>query len=375
MTIFFLARSLNFGGAERQLVVLAKGLKEEGYDVIVAVFYGGGQFEKELKQSGVTFEDLNKGGRWEVFSFLLRLAALLKRSKPSVVYGFLSLPNVLLVLLHKLVPNAKVVWGVRATDPDFSHYNWLVPLVYKAENYLARYSDLVIVNSDAGRRDCEKRRFSTSKLVVIPNGIDTVYFSPDNKAGKAFRTQHGVLDNEKLIGVVGRLDPMKGHPAFLAAFALVRKEVSRVKALIVGEKSELHEDYLKALHKQAEELDIGHLVIWAQPCEAMPAVYSAIDILVSSSSFGEGFSNVIAEAMSCATPCVATRVGDSAKIVGNLGVVVEPDNVDALARAIVKTLSVGRADPIRRQVRQRIKNHFSIEKYIKATELAICPRV
>lgn len=369
-----LARSLNCGGAERQLVMLAKGLKNKGYEVIVAVFYSGGHFEQELEQSGVTVSDLRKTGRWAIVSFLSRLSNLLKCSQPSVVYGFLSLPNILTVLMRKIVPRAKIVWGMRATDPQFGYYNWLVPLVYRIENLLSRYSDLIIVNSDAGRKDCEQRNFPKSKLLVIKNGIDTGYFSPNADAGQAFRNTIDVREKEKLIGIVGRLDPMKNHVAFLDTFALVAKHVSGVKALILGEKSKFHEDYLDNLHKQAAQLGIAHLLIWKEPLDNMPAVYSGLDLLVSASSFGEGFPNVVAEAMSCTTPCVVTYVGDSSDIVGKFGAVVESGDPSTLANAIIRLIANKPTESIRRQMRQHIKDNFSVEKYIEATEQAICSR-
>ena len=372
MTIILLARSLDYGGAERQLVLLAKGLKARGHKVVVSVFYGGGHFEKELIQSGIDIKDLAKQGRWQILSFLFRFAGFLKSAKPRVVYGFLSLPNILAALFRKFVPQAKIVWGMRATNPEFSHYNWLVPWVYRLESLLAKHCDLVIVNSNAGRRDCEKRNFPRSKLLLIPNGVDTEYFSPNRAAGRAFRVEHGVLDNEKLIGIVGRLDPMKDHSTFLSAFALVNKEIEQVKALIIGEESEFHRDYVEALHEQIESLGITEIVIWVQSLGTMPPVYNAMDVLVSSSSFGEGFPNVVVEAMSCGIPCVVTQVGDAADIVGGLGEVVEPRSAKDLAQSIIKTLRNGGARTSPQQIREHIEKNFSLDKYVEATELAIC---
>ena len=69
MHIVFLARSLDFGGAERQLVLLARGLHERGHRVEVVVFYAGGELEGELGRVGVPVHDLRKRGRWDLFGF------------------------------------------------------------------------------------------------------------------------------------------------------------------------------------------------------------------------------------------------------------------------------------------------------------------
>lgn len=99
----------------------------------------------------------------------------------------------------------------------------------------------------------------------------------------------------------------------------------------------------------------------------MSAVYSALDI-VSSSSFGEGFANVIAEAMACERPCVVTDVSDSARIVGSTGEVVPPRNPDALAEAIVRMLDRLKASPdLGCQARARIVAEFSVERMVLRT--------
>jgi glycosyltransferase involved in cell wall biosynthesis len=86
----------------------------------------------------------------------------------------------------------------------------------------------------------------------------------------------------------------------------------------------------------------------------MPAVYSALDILVSSSST-EAFSLTIAEAMACGVSCVVTRVGDSASIVGDEAQVVPPDSPDAIAAAITENASCSRDVRAMRGARARIR--------------------
>jgi glycosyltransferase involved in cell wall biosynthesis len=116
-------------------------------------------------------------------------------------------------------------------------------------------------------------------------------------------------------------------------------------------------------------LGISDKVIWAGALSDMPAVYSALDLLVSS-SFSEGFPNVIGEAMACGVPCVVTDTGDSALIVGETGCVVEPRNPSALAGAIISLME---KDPQERgrRARARILENFSVERMTAETERAI----
>lgn len=369
MKVLFIVRALDYGGAERQLVVLAEGLHKKGHDVAVALFYSGGRFEKELLRCGITVHDLEKRGRWDVLSFLVRFGRLIRKTNPDVMYGFLSLPNILSVLYRRLSPKAKVIYGMRASGMELDHYEPLVRWVYKLESILSRYSDLVIVNSKAGRLYCIEQSFDRSKLLTIYNGIDTDYFLPDLDGGKEFRRKNNIDENDILIGIVGRLDPMKDHATFLGAFAKVLKSVPKLKALVIGKGAEKE---LAKLQTLTERLGIAQKVIWKNPVEFMPPIYSAIDVLVSSSRFGEGFPNVVAEAMSCETPCIVTKVGDSADIVDSHECVVEPGNIDELADRLKALLLSENYKEYGKEARKRIQNFYSIEKYVNSTEAALC---
>jgi hypothetical protein len=116
--IFFLIRSLDCGGAERQLTVLSKGLCELGHDVVIAAFYAGGSLEKELRDTKVRILPLNKSGRWDVFGFIAQLIRAVRAERPDVLHGYLEDPNLLTVVLKPLVRNLKIVWGIRSSARD-----------------------------------------------------------------------------------------------------------------------------------------------------------------------------------------------------------------------------------------------------------------
>ena len=123
----------------------------------------------------------------------------------------------------------------------------------------------------------------------------------------------------------------------------------------------------------ATQLGLDPRLVWAGPRNDMAAVYSALDIAVSSSC-GEGFSNVIAEAMACGRPCVVTDVGDSARIVGDCGMVVEPGNPPALAAAVEHLANVlgqpGEAARLHAAARARIEDSYSLDALLRKSEQA-----
>jgi glycosyltransferase involved in cell wall biosynthesis len=193
-------------------------------------------------------------------------------------------------------------------------------------------------------------------MVVIHNGIDTEIFRRDEKARKRIRSEWEVRDEETLIGHVGRLDPMKDHPTFFRAAALLSHDRADIRIVCVGEGTC---EYRDQLHSFAKKVGLGNRIIWAGSRQDMPGVYSALDIAVSSSSWGEGFPNVIAEAMACEVPCVATDVGDSALIVGDLGVVVKAGDPFLLAQGICGVLeATSQRDT--QPLRERVMSNFGL---------------
>lgn len=365
-TTLFLVRSLDRGGAERQLVVLAKGLARRRHAVSVAVFFGGGVYEAELARAGVRVINLGKQGRLDILAFLARLVRLLRKERPAVLHGYLGVPNILATVLKPFLPGTRIVWGVRASNVDLSRYDWLSRWVYRLERRLARFADRIIANSDAGRRHAIANGFPEAVMAVIPNGIDTDCFRPDPEGRRRIRTEWGLGEHEILVGLVGRLDPMKDHPVFLEAASQIARVRQDVRFVCVGDGPE---DYAAALKEHAAALGLTRQLIWAGARDDMPAVYSALDI-ASSSSYGEGFSNTIAEAMACGLPCVATDVGDSARIVGDSGGVVPPRDHGALAAAIQHLIELPAKE--RRELgaacRARVVSEFGIDRLIQRTE-------
>ncbi len=369
-TTLFLARSLDRGGAERQLVVLSKGLVSRGHAVSVAVFFSGGAYESELAGAGVRVIQLRKKGRWDVLPFLSRLAHLLRKERPAVLHSYLGVPNILATVLKPLVPGTRIVWGVRASDMDLSRYDWLSRLAYSLECRLAHFADLIIANSHAGAIYAIKNGFPSKRIVVIPNGIDTQHFRFDPQGRERLRAEWHVREDALLIGLVARIDPMKDHAMFLQAANLLAAQYPRLRFVCVGNGAPDYSEHLKQI---AIALGLRERMIWAGALDDMAAVYSALDIFCSSSAYGEGFSNTIGEAMACSVPCVVTDVGDSALIVGDTGSIVPPGDHSALAAAIGRLIDL---PPKERQglgeaCRARVVSEFGMARLVQCTEQAL----
>ena len=367
LKIAFLVRSLNYGGAERQLMVLAKGLHERGHSVVIVVFYPHGGLQSELLETGVRVRGLAKLGRWDVVRFSMQLSRVLHEERPDIVQGCHGVANLMAMAMRAVVPRATIICGVRSTNLELARYGWLTRASNLLADALRRVPDLFIANSQAAQRELVARGYSPDKIVVIPNGIDTDRFTVDRGAGRALRRELGVGDDELLVGRVGRIDPMKDHATFLRAAAEVVKSRTNVRFVCVGDGDA---EYRTQLQTLGHELGLGKQLLWLHARRDMHAVYNALDIACSSSAFGEGFPNVVGEAMACGVPCVVTDVGDSAWVVGESAAVVKPRDATMLARRLVQLVDCGSHELARLGAasRDRIVEHFAIERLVSATE-------
>ncbi len=363
----FLLRCLDYGGAERQAVNLARGLKERGWPVTVLVFYAGGPLQPSLEEAGVPVIGLDKRGRWDLAGFAGKLLAHLRRLRPRLLHTYLDVPNVLGAMIKPLLPGLKLVWGVRASNMDLARYDRLSRLAFSLARRLSPAADLIIANSRAGRDYHLGRGYRPGRFLVIPNGVDTGRFRPRPRAGAALRRQWGVATGQRLLGLVGRLDPMKDHATFLRAAARLREDFPDLGLVCVGPAPAPR---LRPLQELAGRLGLREHLTWAGAQRDMSAVYSALDLLVSSSAFGEGFSNAVSEAMACATPAVVTRVGDSAAIVGQPALAAPPGHWRALARRCRTVLELPPHQYRRlcQMMRRRILENYTCRHLLERTE-------
>ncbi|VAX23745.1 hypothetical protein MNBD_NITROSPINAE02-1788 [hydrothermal vent metagenome] len=348
---------------------LANGLLKAGFDVTVFVMYPGGPYRDTLEKAGIKIVSLEKRGRWDIAGFLCRLVRETRKENPEIFHSYLSTQNVIAVILKPFLGDAKIVWGIRSAFMDLSRYDLLFRFSFRLEKYLSPLADLIITNSRSGRKMMIENGYHGENLITIPNGIDTKSFYPGREAGLALRKKWGADKNSKIIGVVGRIDPMKDHATFIQAAAMLVAKMDNVRFIFAGSGAT---EYVAKMRSLAEEMKLSRHLVWAGDMEDMRAVYNALDINVLS-SYGEGFSNALGEAMACGVPCVVTDVGDLAWIVGDTGIVVAPKNPTMLSSAILRMLDKPDDEIMNsgKLARERIEKMFDIKTLTQNTTKAL----
>lgn len=369
MRILLLIRSWNRGGAERQFAQLTRSFASRGHEVIAGSLYAGGVFSKVAGESGALVVDFGKTGRFDVIAPLWRFVKLVRVTRPEIIYSFMPAANLMTTLASVASKQSTIVWGIRATRVDGREYGPMSRFMYWLERKLISVPELVICNSAASRKEIVEAR--SHGVVIIENGIDVERFRPDQRLRDSLRNQLGIDSTAMLIGIVARLDPMKDHETFLRAAVLVKAVVSNARFLVVGSDGGRLEHRLR---ERAATLGLQSSIVWHTAKDDVEAVYNALDVLVSSSAYGESFSNVIAEAMACGVPVVVTDVGDSARIVGSAGCVVKPRCAEALYGGVLEMVSRGRA-LVGAAARERIAMLYGIDKCVERTESLLAQTV
>ena len=359
----FLIRSLGCGGSERQLAELVRHLDPTKFAITVLAFYPGGFFWDQIAETpGVRLVSLDKSGRWDIAAFTARLVRVLRRLRPDIVHGYGVVSNEL-AWLGGRAAGARVVWGLRSSEVELGRYDWTVHASLRVSARLSRHVDLVIANSWAGMDYYAQQGFRLRNATVVPNGIDTGRFRPRPEARRRVRREWAVKNAEFLIGLVGRLDPQKDHATFLEAMAGLADRHARVRVACIGASlAEAGRD----LAESPAARSLGPRLRWEPARADVEQVLPALDALVLASAYGEGFPNVVGEAMAAEVPCITTDIGDAAVVLDDPRRIIPPRSPQSLVYACECLL--GQSEDARRRVAENDRRH--IVKHYGAARLA-----
>jgi glycosyltransferase involved in cell wall biosynthesis len=330
------------------------------FENVVISLTTDGPVGAEIRSLGVPVHALNMRRGLPSPRAVLRLAKWLKAMRPDVVQTWMYHADLIGGLVARLAGSRTVLWNLRQSNFDASASKrttvWTARLCARLSRLIPR---AIICCSQEAERIHVEMGYAKEKITIIPNGFDLEAFRPDPEARAALRQELGVSREELLIGMVARFDPQKDHRTFIKAAALVLRQRSDAKFVLVGEGVSAGNTMLLGWLRAANVMD--HFLLLGRRND-VARILNTLDVASLSSAFGEGFPNVVGEAMACGVPCVVTDVGDSAWLVGTAGRVVPVRNPEALARAWLDLLESDSSQ--RRAVgavgRARISEHFEI---------------
>ncbi|MBP1969192.1 glycosyltransferase involved in cell wall biosynthesis [Virgibacillus natechei] len=354
---------LNMGGAETMLYKLLKHIDKDKYDVNVISMMDDGVYGEKIRNLG--FEVISLNMKKGIPSFKFKLA---KRhiKNTDIIQTWMYHADLLGYILFKFSKVEKLIWGIRRSNLDPKLNKKSTIIIAKINAKLSKKVDTIVSCSTKAKEVHEEFGFFDENLLVIPNGFELNQFSKDVEAKLKLSKIIGRKSDIPYIAHVGRWSILKDYQNFIKALNKVKQQGIKFHAVLVG--TNIDEKNME-LMDLVKKYDLLNNVSLLGIRDDIPTIMSGADILTSSSS-GEGFPNVIGEAMACETPCVVTDVGDSAYIVGDTGKVVPSKDSDALSKSILDLLHLpdNEREHLGSIARQRVIENFDIHKVTKQFE-------
>lgn len=361
LRLLVFSSSLHMGGAERQIIELALPLQASGHEIRIVSLTTLGNMGQEAADRGLDVCSLEaRPGRVPVAE-IRRFVRLTRAWNPDLIQGWMYHGNLAASLAGWLAPKRPpVLWGVRHSLYSLADEKRLTQHILRVSGPLSHKTSAVVYNAHASVGQHERIGFSPAKSVVIPNGFDCGLYRPRPGAGERLRAELGLEPSTLLAGMIARFHPQKDHPSLLRAIASLADDWPALRLILVG--GSMTEANARLMDLLAENGLVGRVSLMGGRKD-MHEVVAGLDLCVLSSSFGEGFPNVVGEAMASGVPCVTTDVGDCAAVVGGTGVVVPRRDPQALAAGIAKLAAL---DPQARRrlgeaARERITRDFALD--------------
>lgn len=320
---------LELGGAEVLLYDLITRLPPNGFRVSVCYFEPG-PLEEDFVRLGIPLTRIPWSGRVDP-ALILRIKELIQQDPPQIVHTHLFKSDFNGRIAARL-SGVPVVISTLHSCNDWARN----PLQGWAYGINSRLADKIIaVSEEVHDFALQYMHTSSSQTMVIPNGISVEHFIKDASAGKAFRNEMNIAPNVPLIGIVAALVPVKDHKIFLEAAVRIHQVNDDVRFVIVGDGP-----LRRSLTDMAAELGLADSVIFCGNRRDIPAVMSALDILVFSSNV-EGLPVALLEGMAASLPLVATTVGGmpGAVVDNETGLLVPPNDAVKLADSCLRLIS------------------------------------
>ena len=350
MKICLLVTGLQVGGAERQVVDLADIFVRRGHSVLLIVLTGDEKISPQSAEVKTICLKANKSP----FSLLvayLRARAIIRDFSPDVVHSHMVHANIFARLLRLCTPMKRLI----STAHNVNEGGILRIFAYRITDWIPDIS--TNVSEEAVEAFIRKGATKKGRMIAVYNGVDTEKFAFSDEARTRIRSQFQIPDNAIMLLAAGRLHEQKDYPNLLAAFSRVLQKRTDCFLYIAGEGP--LEGKLKRL---SIDLGVASNVSFLGVRNDIPDLMSAADIFVLASTY-EGFSLVMAEAMSCEMPVVATDCGGVAEVVGDCGYLVPVGNAPALAQKIEEAIALdeGAKRTLGKKARERIVTKYSLE--------------
>ena len=346
MRVLYIITGLGGGGAEKVVSDLADQMFILGHQVKIA--YLTGEILVRPKSIDIDLISLDLNNLYGLYSASKKYKKLIQDFQPDVVHAHMVHANIFARINRIGCAIPKLI----CTAHNSNEGGQLRMLAYKLTNFLSNLN--TNVSQEASDSLISKGAFNKNNLITVYNGIDLNKFTFFNKDKNS---------NELSFLSVGRFNEQKDYPNLLRAIATFHESLKQKKCMLsIAGDGELRPQ----IEELIEHLGLKNKVTLLGRRNDIPQLMQEADFFILPSAY-EGFGLVVAEAMACGTFVIATNSGGVAEVMGDTGLLVPPQDSEALAKAIEKAVS---KTPLEIQennlkARQRVEELFSLESSVK----------
>jgi L-malate glycosyltransferase len=357
--ILQISSARNFGGGEKHLVDLCRGLAKRGHELFVALRPTNKWQEKFDFLPAENFLHVSIRNSFGVLS-AQRIAEFVRENNIEAVHAHVARDYLPASIACRIAKAPKLVLTRHVLFP-------IKPFHRYALKNVAR----VIAVSDAAQINLEQI-FPKEKIVVIPNGIEIENWSDASPANprREFRFEHNIPLGTLLIGTIGELKLLKGQRDFVLAAKIIAEKFADAHFVIVGRDNSFKQDFRSELKRLVKIFNLENRFLWLDWVEETAPLLRALDVFVSA-SHSESFGLAILEAMASGAAIVATTTEGAKEILrdGETGLLTPVQEPLALAEAVSRFL---RDENLRaacgKKAREYAGENFSLERMIEETE-------
>ncbi len=373
MKVLHAITGLEVGGAENLLLrLLEAGTREQFEPAVLSLMDPDaapcGTLAPQVAALRIPISTLEMPRRHPTLASVWRLYRTVRAADPELIQGWMYHGNLAATVGSWSRPQRPpVLWNVRHSVHDLMLEKPLTRLIIRLSARISRLPRAIIYNSRVSAAQHQALGFEASRTVVIPNGFDTARLRPQPHARARLCQELGIDPARTVIGMIARHHPMKDHGNLVHAAGLLQARGRDVHLVLIGSGVDAAN---RELNELIGTLGLGSRVSLLGGRGDVPALVAGLDLMALASAWGEGFPNVLGEAMASGVPCVATDVGDCTWVLGPHGIIVPPRQSEALANALARLIDLG--SDARRQLgqagRARIVQHFSIHEIVRQYE-------
>lgn len=357
--IIHIISGLSTGGAEMMLYKLLTSIDKQKFkSIVISLVEGGEELKDRIEALDIPVYSLGiKGSSFLSLFRILKLIRLTREIKPDMIQGWMYHGNLAASLAGKFASgHPAVVWNIRHSLSNIRNEKRSTRWAIKLNRLFSHRPRVIIYNSNLSLKQHESYGFHSLRSRHIPNGIDLKTFEVPLERVEHIRSTFQIPPSAVVVGHAARFHPMKDHQGFLQAavkiaqmnpeihFVLIGRDISTENKLLTGLiPAAVHEQF----HLLGEQKNI-------------PELMNMMDVFCLSSAWGEGWPNVLGEAMAAGMPCVATDVGDSKDIVGTTGIIVPPRDTGSLRSGIEELVKM---TPEQRRILGKKARNRIIENY------------